>query len=183
MKVVFVLIAIMLFIVTMGGLCILLEETGLVNNRITRFFSKLFSLDGEFNIPAAFSVLLIQANALLLFLIAMGERAERSKYNIFWLVLSMVFLFLSFDESWMIHDVWNDIIKKYFVETSGFLKFAWIIPYGVGLILFTSLLIPFLIHLPSRTRKLFLISGGIYVLGALGMEATGGKIAEAYGYE
>ena len=95
----------------------------------------------------------------------------------------MVFLFLSFDESWMIHDVWNDIIKKYFVETSGFLKFAWIIPYGVGLILFTSLLIPFLIHLPSRTRKLFLISGGIYVLGALGMEATGGKIAEAYGYE
>jgi hypothetical protein len=59
-------------------------------------------------------------------------------------------------------------------ERPGFLRYAWVIPYFVivaGLVLF---LYNFLLRLPSKTRNLFILSGLIFVSGAIGLELLEG---------
>lgn len=50
------------------------------------------------------------------------------------------------------------------------LYFAWVIPYAVFAVVVAVAFVRFLGHLPSRTRLGFLVSGGLYVSGALGLE-------------
>jgi hypothetical protein len=65
--------------------------------------------------------------------------------------------------------------------TGGFFYYAWIIPAIVFLILFLIVYTKFLISLPTHIRIKFITAGLIYVIGAVGLEAIGGKIFTSYG--
>ena len=58
--------------------------------------------------------------------------------------------------------------------TSGLLYYAWVIPYFIALTFFVIAYFKFLLHLPKDIRVLFLISGSIFVFGAVGVEMLGG---------
>ena len=62
------------------------------------------------------------------------------------------------------------------------LLYAWVVP---GLVLVGAVFLlyaRFLWRLPPRTRWRFLVAGGLYVGGALGMELLGGKLHTELGY-
>ncbi|MFK5937894.1 MAG: hypothetical protein QM497_05785 [Sulfurimonas sp.] len=89
----------------------------------------------------------------------------------------MIFLFLSIDEMISIHENFTRITKL-LVDTTGLLYYAWIIPYGIALIIFILTYSKFLLHLPKNIMLLFILSGSIFVLGAIGIEMFGGENVE-----
>ena len=138
-------------------------------------YHHLFDLDREENIPARYSLLILLLSSGLLIAIAFTERNKGARF-VYWLGLGTAFLFLGIDEWRSIHEhlggSWN---------TSGLLFFAWIIPYGIAVGIFALLYLRFLLNLPRRFGVLFIIAGLIFITGAMGFEALGGRHTELHG--
>ena len=67
--------------------------------------------------------------------------------------------------------------------TSGFLYYAWLIPYGIALIAFVVAYFNWLMKLPRRIMALFVVSGAIFVSGAVGCELLAGRHHDLYGVD
>ena len=136
-------------------------------------FVELFHLDRERNIPTFFSALLLLFSAILLvsiyWFMAKGEQHDRR----YWLLLAILFLGLSVDESCSLHERLIDPVRAV-VGVNPWFYYAWIIPAGIFLVGLGIYLIGFLWRLPTDTRIRFLVAGTIYVGGAIGIEIVGG---------
>ncbi len=142
---------------------------------LVRWFD--FSL--EYNIPSFYSSFALLLCAILLFLIYVSKKENYSN-NSYWLVLSVIFTFLSADEAFTIHENIGDLVESLFV-TEGFFYFPWVIPYGIGLAIFILLFARFLIFLPRKFLVGFMGSGVIYIFGVMGLEMYGAREAQLHG--
>lgn len=139
----------------------------------------LFDFDTEKNIPTLYSSFaLICSSALLSFIAVTRKKLQRS--YIPWFGLSLIFLFLSIDEVSTIHEQFSIPAQNLF-NASGFFFFAWVIPYGIALIFFLISYSRFLLELPRNIMVLFIVSGAIFVSGAIGLEMFGARQAELTG--
>jgi len=139
-----------------------------------------FNLNSEQNIPALFSTLILLLSSILLAIIAYAVNKTGASYFYNWLGLSLIFLFLSMDESLSFHESMTVPLRKG-LNTSGILFYAWVIPYGIALLILIFLYLKFFISLPAKTRKLFIIAAVVYLLGVIGIELMGGRIDEQIG--
>ncbi len=131
---------------------------------------QLFHLDEENNLPTWFSSFLLLNCAFVLYLVA---RAKRQKYSIQWFILSLGFFVLSIDEVAGMHESVNTAIDM-----------NWAIPGGILVLVVGVAFVPFLLSLPRRLAALFVLSGIIYVAGAIGVELLSEDMEEesfAYG--
>lgn len=144
----------------------------------------LFNLDAEQNVPTWYSSMSLSLCALILGMIGLGKRTVRDRFAAHWLALGGIFGFLSLDESAGIHEMMNGIFRVLLAGSDflgGYLWYSWVI-VGVPLVLFLGLAyLKFLIHLPAKTRILFVAAGALYVGGAVGMELIGSKHAYLLG--
>ncbi len=140
---------------------------------LVRVLFNLFFLDGEGNLPAIFSTWLILINAMLFLIVwqAAGLAGESRKI---WLVLSIVFGFLALDESISIHERLIDPLRLALNATGAF-YYAWIIPYGIGVVLLAIVAIPVFWRMPKRIRFYFGLSAAIYLSAVIGLEMISGK--------
>ncbi len=60
----------------------------------------------------------------------------------------------------------------------GFFYYAWIIPGMLLVAVFALVFLRFWWNLPRRTRWIFLLAAGLYLLGSIGFEMLGGRYAE-----
>ncbi|MGH9892482.1 MAG: hypothetical protein ACREA0_10950, partial [bacterium] len=141
---------------------------------------RLAWVDGEANIPAWYSSSLLLLCALLLATIGTAERNFRGEPVIRWLVLSLIFGFLSLDETAQLHELSIQPLRD-MLATSGFFYYGWIIPAAICVALFVLGYLGFLARLPARTRRLFVVAGAVFVAGAIGVEAISGKHASLHG--
>jgi hypothetical protein len=128
----------------------------------------LFDFNTEKNIPTLYSAIALLAAGALLAFVASSYKQRKAPY-VLWAGLSAIFIFLSVDELASIHESAGRAIKQVF-ETSGVLFYAWVIPYGIALLVFLMIYAKFIFKLPIPSRNLFLASGFIYVSGAIGLE-------------
>lgn len=135
---------------------------------------RLFNFDTEQNIPTTFSFLILGFSSILLQHIAMFHKKNNLEYKT-WLFLGFAFMFLAFDEALSLHETLSSIMKKLF-GLEGFLYYAWVIPYGIALLLALIPLTKLLLKLPVEISRLFFISGVIFVAGAIGLEMIEGQI-------
>ncbi len=140
----------------------------------------LFDVTGEGNIPTWFSSSLLLACSLLLSIIAINKKSERDRYALRWAGLAACFLFISVDEAARIHELFVAPVRSS-LGASGFLYYAWVIPYGTALLTLTLLYLRFFFDLPKQTRLLFFIAGVTYVSGAVGLELVEGFIDARFG--
>ncbi|HEX7028871.1 MAG TPA: hypothetical protein VF268_16645, partial [Gammaproteobacteria bacterium] len=140
------------------------------------------SVDGEQNLPTFFSVLLILAASLLLAVVAVFKKAQRDAYVSYWMLLAIGFLCMAIDEATSLHEKLQGPVGRLLGEDRpAIFHFAWLAP-GIAFVLVTGLLfLKFLLHLPGKTRWLFLTAGGVYLGGAIVMELIGSYYAAAYG--
>ena len=139
----------------------------------TKGFFKLLDFDLEHNIPTFYAVVTLFLCFILLLFIAYAHKKIGNKYYL-WLGLSLCFLFLSFDEHIGVHERIAIYLRDTFFLT-GILYYAWVIPYGIAFTIFSLIYhFNFLPLLPKKIRRLFLISGLIYVTGAIGLELLAG---------
>ncbi|MBV7267662.1 hypothetical protein [Winogradskyella luteola] len=150
-----------------------------MNSKMTRLIIKLFDFNLEANLPTYFSSLVLLSNGVLLALIGSRHKAIGNKFW-HWLGLSIIFVFLAFDEMIQIHEQLRAPMESLF-NTTGLLYFAWFIPYTLVTIIIALAYFKFMMRLPKHVLKLFVIAGILYVFGAVGMEAIGGMHAEVEG--
>jgi len=141
---------------------------------------RLIWVDEEGNIPAWYSASLLLLCSLLLAAIGAVTRHQQRSYVAHWLILSLVFLFLSLDETAQLHERSIEPLRNAF-GTTGFLYYAWIVPAGVCVILLALGYLRFLATLPRRTSRLFLLAGAVFVGAAIGIEAVSAKHASLPG--
>ena len=137
---------------------------------------RLIWVDEEGNVPAWFSASLLLLCSVLLAAIGAVTRNRQRAYAVHWLILSLVFLFLSLDESAQLHERSIEPLRSAFGVT-GFLHYAWIIPASICVLLLGLGYVRFLATLPPKTSRLFLMAGALFVGGAIGIEALSAKQA------
>ena len=148
-------------------------------------FSHGFYFDAEANFPSLYSALAMLLSATLLWLIGSLVTEKASKKAFYWKFLSIVFVFLAMDEFGSLHEYMIQPMRGMMNESSldsGYLYFAWFIPYTIVVVIIGLVLFRFLFKLPSRTRWLFIIGGAIFLAGAVGMEMIGGNYWAGQGW-
>lgn len=150
------------------------------NSGEERYLTHMFNVDKEDNFPTYFSTLMLLLSSFLFFIIGMAKHELSDKYKFHWLGLSFFFFLMSMDEILQLHEQLSSPIRQT-IHSSGFFYFAWTIPAIIALTVFAIAYLKFLLHLNSRFRKLFFLSGFIYIVGALVLELIAGKFISFYG--
>jgi hypothetical protein len=139
-----------------------------------------FNLDSGDSIATWFAVILLAVCSVLLTAITYFKRIRRDRFFWHWLALAVIFGLMSMDEGAELHARLIEPLRAMW-DPGGFLYMAWVIPAAIAVFLFVLAYIPFLLHLSNRFRTLFIVSGAIYVGGALGLEMLGGYFLDTYG--
>ncbi len=116
---------------------------------------QLFELDEENNLPTWFSSFLLLNNAAVLLV----ATAQARQHQIQWGILSFGFLVLAIDEVAGMHETFHTAID------TNWTIYAALLVGIVGLFF-----VPFLLALPRRLAVWFMVSGMIYLGGALVVE-------------
>jgi len=132
-----------------------------------------FYFDREMNLPSYFSSIIILIASFLLSIIAVIKRKEKDNFAKSWVILAIIFLFMSIDESVVFHELLIEPINNKF-HLPTFLRFSWVIIGGIFVLVFTVSYLRFFFSLPKTTKILFFISGATFILGAVGLEMLGG---------
>ncbi len=158
----------------------------LTGNSIKTFerLVKIFSVDLELNVPTFFSMLMMLFAGVLLSLISVIKRKQKTTYVFHWAILSGGFLFMAFDEIVAAHERIVEPMRAILGgENLGIFYYAWVVP-GIALILFLAcVFMRFWWNLPPKTRLNFAIAAALFLSGAIGVEMIGGQYAETNGKE
>lgn len=168
-------------LVLLLSLCgtVLTYSTG---NAILHRLAELVLFEEERNLPTLFNFALLVANMAALGVVAAFAFGGGDAWRWHWLVLALFFLFLAYDEAAQVHEMLNNVMARV-VDASGFLAFAWVIP-GIAVVLAVALAFGrFLLALPRRTARAFLLAGLLYVGGALGVEMIGANLWSNRGWD
>lgn len=132
------------------------------------------------SIPTWYSSLALLLCSILLATIAATKKQRGERYATHWGVLSAIFLILSIDEVARIHETLGGVSatlpKSFGFTPSGFIYYFWVVPGAVFVLVVLLVNVRFLLHLPKRTLLLFLAAGGVFVVGAIGVEMVGSRL-------
>ena len=145
-----------------------------------RYIIKLFFLDAEFNFPTWYAAISLLICSLFTGLLYFLKKSENDPFKFNWLGLSIIFFIMATDEILVLHEQMISPLRNV-LNTGGFLHMAWIIPAILFGIIFIIAYYKFLASLPVQTRNQFITAGIIFVVGAVGIEAVGGKFLSEYG--
>ena len=162
----------------LAGVIVFLVVMSLIT-RYTGVADQIFMLDHEQNVPTYFSTVILLTASALLSLVATLKRRRAESYSPHWTALSVIFLYMSMDELIGLHEMVGSRLDG--IGTSGIFYYTSTIFTSTMVVLVGLSFFRFLLHLPRGTRTLFLAAGGLYVMGALGMEMIGGMIDESFG--
>ncbi len=144
------------------------------HSRIVRSYFLFFNFDHELNAPTFFSTALLAIASSLLFIIALHLRKNQGQYLRLWIFLGIIFFYLAIDEVARLHEKLAAPMDNLFDLSGPLGFFPWIIGFIPFLIILGLVYMKFILALPNRTRNLIILSGVIYVLGAIGFELAGG---------
>jgi hypothetical protein len=111
-------------------------------------------------------------NATLLAMVWKAHNFKHKRQGI-WLFLSGLFCFFAIDELFSVHE-WLSPFFRSALGASGVFNFAWIIPYGIGVIFLAIFVIPIVWNLDHKVRFWFASSALMFVTGTIGVEMLEG---------
>ena len=142
--------------------------------RLTQFFD----VGIEDNIPTIYSVVALVFAGVVCFVTWSTSKTLGAKDAIYWFFLGVVMVFLGFDEGATIHETIGSWVKRNY-HGEGYFQWLWVVPYGVLTAWFAAAYFPFLMRLPNKTRLGLILSGAIFVGGAIGVEMISAAEYEA----
>ncbi|WP_139166655.1 hypothetical protein [Paracoccus chinensis] len=131
----------------------------------------LLDVDMERSFYTWFSQTILALTGLLLADTGIKSLSKSRGAALSFLVLGAVFFLLSADEGLSFHEV----LSARMGDVGG-LQFAWVIPAAIFCMAGLAVLMPFLRSLGPRVMGMMLAAAGVFMSGALGMEAIGGEV-------
>jgi len=133
-------------------------------------FLRLVDVGSERSIPTYFSTFNLLLASILIFIIYTSEKIINRSTARYWLLLFLLFLFLSIDEGTSIHENFGNIHRYHGIILPIFEIHSWV-PYGIMFTLITGVIfIPFIKSLSTYTATYFVIAGAVFIGGAIGIE-------------
>ena len=129
----------------------------------------LLNANGEANLPAYFSALILLACAVLFALIGLPERAHSPAAWRRWAGLALVAAFASVDEAAALHETLGMLIERVFAP-GGVLYFVWVIPGALVVVAVALAYRPFVARLPAQLRRSLVAGAAIWAGSALLLE-------------
>ena len=173
---VFLYTVIALFILNVVSLALYFYFSEIDMYILTDYFD--FGVEG--NIPTFYSACAILVCSAVLGLITVVKWQRPQEKRGYWLGLSLIFFFLALDEATAIHEWFSNIMDNYMAE-EGMFYFLWVVPYAGIVAIFGLVYLRFVLSLPRTTRIQFIVSGLIFVTGAMGVEMISGSVADERG--
>jgi hypothetical protein len=152
-----------------------------------RGLTPLFDMNRENNVPTWYSGIVFLATAAALAMVAIAGRQAGAPFVRHWAALAVIFLYLSLDELTQIHESWGALLDARLGHwrssevMGGVFRNLWVIPAGLIALVVGLSYVRFLLHLPSRTRAMFVAAGVGFVTAAVGMEMVGASYSAAGG--
>ena len=175
-------IALLLISISLLGLYVRLFTDYGNLHRYVHYAVDKTSADAEQSIPTFFSVaLMLMASALLWFMSVVDADHSAHFLRSRWFALSIIFLGLACDEATSFHELLSISTLHSLAPSSPYLRWSWVLPYGLLSLILFVVYIPFLRALPRRTAGLLVLAGGIYIGGAIGVEMIGSALHVAEG--
>jgi len=143
-------------------------------------FIQLVDLDQETNLPTLFSSAILLIAGLLFYLLANVSAINSTKKKKYWIGLSIVFVFLAFDESATLHERLGDWTEQY-VNTNGYLHYPWVISYSLLVLILGFFYLKFFLTMERKNFWSFMKAAMIFLIGAIGFELLGAKEASMHG--
>lgn len=134
-------------------------------------FGSMFYVGEESNVPTWYSSSLLLLCSALLWIIGSASKGANNRESPWWRMLSVVFLFMSVDETATIHERIGGLCERIF-GTQFFRDFGFVLPGAILVCITVLLFLRFVFRLPPATRKLFVLAGVLYAWGASGMEGV-----------
>ena len=131
-------------------------------------------MDNEQNVPTLCSTLLLFISAILCAVIAHAHHRRRGSYVPHWVGLALIFSVLALDEFASIHERATLRVRALLGFEGGLLRWAWVVPAGLAVVIVAIVYLRFLGHLPRSTRRGLLAAGILFVGGAIGFEVLSG---------
>jgi hypothetical protein len=131
---------------------------------------KVIGLDLENSAGDWWGTLQFALGAILLALNAAAEPDRRWKLH--WTALAALFVYFSLDESAALHERIIPMLAPF--HFTGFLRYSWIIPYGLACVAIGLLYLPFVRALPQDFRFRVICAGLGFVAAAIGVESVEG---------
>ena len=159
-----------------AGLAVRLRTDGPFLLRISR----LVVLDNEANIPTLFNYALLVGVLFLLVTLTLRANAAADPWRHHWLGLSLIFLFLSYDEAAQMHEELTAVAAG-FVDRVGIFYWTWVVPGALFVLVVAAAFLRFVLALRRPEAWLVVLGGLLYVGGAIGVEMIGGDYASRHG--
>jgi hypothetical protein len=147
---------------------------------------RIFDVGEERSIPTWFESILFLLCSILLAVVAVAKKQRNDRYILHWSVLSIILLLLSLDEVASIHEAIGQQSERLLHSATGFtpsgaIKFFWVVPGAIFVVIVLLAYLRFLANLPQTTRRMFLFAGALFVLGALGIEMLTAQVVSSSG--
>jgi hypothetical protein len=137
-------------------------------------FAELFDFDREGNISSWYNstLFIIAAFASWLNFLHANQSDRRQRRH--WQAIALIMLALSIDELVALHELLGAV-----TGLQSQFYFGWVIVVAPLAALLALSFIPFLLRLPRMIALILIVSGVIYLSGAVGLEIAAGKIVES----
>ena len=152
--------------------CIFLYDFRFKDSTDLNRYAKFFLFDYENNLPTIYSALMLFISSALSLYIPFIKEIKKTQKS-YWILITIIFAFLSLDEWKMIHERMNEPVSLLIYQQfkiSIAMSSAWTYMYAILAILFGLIFAVFTFKLPEETRNLFIISFSLFVAGSIGME-------------
>jgi hypothetical protein len=157
------------------GVSVMLNVAKVAGIGVPAWLVDLFRLNAEENLPSFFSGTLFVIASMLSFWVSISIRGAHRSRALGWRFMTAVFLFLSFDELFAVHERLIEPMKAAF-SLPGVLRFAWVLVYGVLVLVMGFVFLPLWLSLERRVRWILAIAAIEYLAGAVGFETLSGAV-------
>jgi hypothetical protein len=145
---------------------------------------RIFDVGEERSIPTWFESMQFMLCSILLAVVTVAKKQRNDRYSLHWSFLSIIFLLLSLDEVASIHEAIGQQSERLLHSATGFtpggaIKFFWVVPGTIFVLILLVAYLRFLADLPQSTRRMFLFAGALFVLGALGLEMLSAQVSSS----
>lgn len=170
------------------GLYLLAVQNNFIGASVIRTVAWFFDVDQEGNLPTFYSAGSLFICAFLLAIVAFYVKSEQKSFFTHWCLSSIIFLVAAWDEATQLHErfissKYTSYIWSVFKVNSQDVGFGqWTIVYIPLVIALSLYFLKFFRSLPKYEKGLILISGFLFMTGAIGVELIASLIWAAGEY-
>lgn len=134
---------------------------------------KAASLDSESSLATVYAILQVGTCAAAAFLVSFVLRRRGRPWAGHWFAVGLLLVAVAVEEQVGWHETLSHKLTDAW-DTSGLLRFAWVLPGVVVVGLLTVVFLRFVVALPPPIRGLVVAAASVYVAGAVGVEMFSG---------